>query len=242
MARVEALTDRLEQARQTRRAALAETETILSAALDHSFSDKVGRRVPIKELAEVRGGIQKTPQRVAGANPVRYLTVAHVLRDEVRLDDPRYFEVSAEELGRWRLEPGDVLVIEGNGSEDQIGRAALFCGEIEQCVHQNHVIRVRPNRQQIDPAFLNAYINSPAGRREVQQRGRTSTGLLSLSVGRIKEIEVPIPPLEQQREVVTHIEAVKSKSTELQRLQREVEAELTAFLPALLAKAFRGEL
>lgn len=75
-----------------------------------------------------------------------------------------------------------------------------------------------------------------------RQRGRASTGLLSLSVGRIKEIEVPVPPLEQQCEVVSHIEAVKTKSVELQRLQREVDAELASFVPALLAKAFRSEL
>jgi len=51
-----------------------------------------------------------------------------------------------------------------------------------------------------------------------------------------------VPPLEQQCEVVSHIEAVKTKSVELQRLQREVDAELASFVPALLAKAFRSEL
>jgi len=240
--RVEALTARLARARQARQAATAEAETVMQALLDRLFSEDAKRRVAIGDLGEVKGGIQKTPDRTPGANPVRYLTVAHVRRDEILVDDPRYFEVTPDELQRWRLQPGDVLVIEGNGSEDQIGRAALFTGEIKDCVHQNHVIRVRPNRAVIEPAFMNAFLNSPTGRREVRQRGHTSTGLLSLSVGRIKQIEVPVPPLERQREAIAQIDALRAKAAELARLQGETEALLASFAPALLAKAFRGEL
>src|ERR1700677_4174107 len=60
-------------------------------------------RQPIEALAEVRGGIQEEPHRAPGANPVRYLTVAHVHRNKILTDSPRYFEVSPEELERWRL-------------------------------------------------------------------------------------------------------------------------------------------
>lgn len=242
VARVEALTRRIDQARQARQAAIAEAETFLPAEMDRLFSAVNAERMPIRDLGEVRGGIQKTPDRLPGENPVRYLTVAHVRRDKILLDDPRYFEVSPDELKLRRLEAGDVLIIEGNGSADQIGRAALFRGEIADCVHQNHVIRVRPKRALIEPAFLNAFLNSPAGQQEVQNRGRTSTGLLSLSVGRIRTMEIPVPKLGVQRAIVARLDALRVKLDELQRLQREVEAELASFTPALLAKAFRGEL
>jgi hypothetical protein len=78
--------------------------------------------------------------------PVRYLTLAHVQRDRILTDNPRFFEVTPEEFERWRLLPGDLLIIEGNGSAEQIGRTALFRGEIDNCVHQDHVIRIRPDR------------------------------------------------------------------------------------------------
>lgn len=58
--------------------------------------------------------------------------------------DPRYFEVTLQKLAHWRLPPGDVLIVEGNESADEIGRTALFRGEIADCVYQNHLIRVRP--------------------------------------------------------------------------------------------------
>lgn len=210
--------------------------------MNRLFSAVDAETKTIASLGDVCGGIQKTPDRTPAANPVRYLTVAHVRRNEILLDDPRYLEVTPDELKRRRLEAGDVLIIEGNGSTDQIGRAALFRGEIPDCVHQNHVIRVRPNRHLIEPTFLNAFLNSPAGQQEVQDRGRTSTGLLSLSVGRIRSMEVPVPPLAEQRRIVARLDALSAKQTELRRLQTETGAELAAFTPALLAKAFRGEL
>ena len=63
-----------------------------------------------------------------------------------------------------------------------------------------------------------------------------------ISAKQIEAIAMPLPKREEQGRIVEHLDAVQAKLDELQRLQREVEAELTAFTPALLAKAFKGEL
>jgi type I restriction enzyme S subunit len=55
-------------------------------------------------------------------------------------------------------------------------------------------------------------------------------------------LPIPRPPRPIQEEVVRKLDALALKANELQLLQHEVEAELAAFVPALLAKAFRGEL
>src|SRR5262249_21773120 len=158
----------------------------------------------------------------------RYLTVAHVQRNRVLTDDPRYFEVTFEELERWRLLPGDVLIIEGNGSAEQIGRTALFRGEIENCVHQNHVIRIRPNQGRVMPEFLNWFLNSPVGQDAVQAQSRTTSGLRTLSVGRIKDIRVPVPALGKQREIVAELNALHVQVEGLTKLQTDTAAELDA--------------
>src|SRR5207245_2439293 len=183
----EELVAKIEEARGLRREALQEAEALGEAAAAKLIREaELGEALPIEQLAEVRGGIQKSPERIPGNNPVRYLTVAHVHRNRLDLSDPRYFEVNSAEINRWRLEAGDVLIIEGNGSADQIGRTALFRGEITPCVHQNHVIRIRPDQKRIEPEYFNLYLNSPVGQDEVQSRSRTTSGLRSLSVGRIK--------------------------------------------------------
>ena len=150
--------------------------------------------------------------------------------------------MNSEELDRWRLESGDVLIIEGNGSPKQIGRAALFRGEIPDCVHQNHVIRVRPNREVIDPEFFNSYLNSPIGQDEVLARSRTTSGLRNLSIGRIKQMAIPVPSLDKQHLIVAYLDNLQEKLEVLKRLQARTAAELDALLPSIQNKAFKGEL
>ena len=243
VAHIEELATSLEEARGLRRKAEEEAETIYSSTAVSLMKSLPNQEfVPIENIAEVRGGIQKGPHRLAGNNPVRYLTVAHVHRNKILLSDPRFFEVNPRELERWALKSGDVLIIEGNGSTDQIGRTALFRGEIDKCVHQNHVIRIRPNQEYIDPEYLNLYLNSPVGQEEVQSRSRTTSGLRNLSVGRIKSISILLPPLSEQRHIVTYLDNLQAKVDTLKQLQAETQAELDALLPSILDKAFKGEL
>lgn len=241
VARIEDLAARIAEASALRRTANEETQALAGSMATGLFSQCTDRK-PIGELTDVRGGIQKSPDRLPGANPVRYLTVAHVQRNRVLTSDVRFFEVSAAELERWRLLAGDVLIIEGNGSAEQIGRTALFRGEIDECVHQNHVIRIRPNPQRIDSQFLNAFLNCPTGQDAVRAQSRTTSGLRTLSVGRIKEIRVPVPRLVEQHRIVDRLEELTAKSDSLTTVQVAATAELDALMPAVLDRAFRGEL
>lgn len=243
VARIEELTATIEEARGLRHEALEEAETLVGA-VTVELLDKLDAapKLVIENIAEVRGGIQKSPDRLPGSNPVRYLTVAHVQRNKILLSDPRYFEVSPTEFDRRRLRAGDVLIIEGNGSADHIGRTAIFRGEIEDCVHQNHVIRIRPNRNIIEPDYLNLYLNSPIGQAEVRSRGRTTSGLLSLSVGRINQIQIPVPSCHEQCHIVAYLDSLQAKVDALKALQAETQVELDALMPSVLDKAFKGEL
>ena len=241
VAQIEGLAAKIEEANGVRQQATMETDALVGTSARKLFQEPPERQA-VEAIGEVRGGIQKGPHRAPGANPVRYLTVAHVQRNRILTSNPRYFEVTPEELDRWRVLSGDVLIIEGNGSAEQIGRTALFRGEIENCVHQNHVIRIRPNQQRILPEFLNSFLNSPAGQDAVQGQSRTTSGLRTLSVGRIKGIAVPVPSLSEQRRVVAYLEDLQKQTDTLKTLQAETSKELEALMPSILNKAFRGEL
>jgi len=243
VARIEELAAKIEEAQKLRRQAAEEAEGLAGSYAKDMFDlDGKYQKNLIEKICDVRGGIQKSSARIPGANPRRYITVAHVQRNWIDINDPRYFEVSDEELERWRLMKGDVLVIEGNGSAEQIGRTALFRGEIEDCVHQNHVIRVRPDQNEIVPEYLNAYLNSPPGQAQMRERSRTTSGLFNLSVGRIKSIEVPVPPLDEQRRIVARLDELQAQVDRLKKHQVRTAEELDALLPAVLERAFRGEL
>jgi type I restriction enzyme S subunit len=244
VARIEALARRVEEARRLRREATEEAEALWGSTAAELLTKEtdLGRH-SIGDICEVRGGLQKSPARAPRDHPTPYLTVAHVQRNRIDVgSDLRYFEVTTDELTRWRLEFGDLLIIEGNGSADQIGRVALFRNEIENCVHQNHVIRARPDRSKVNPEYLNAFLNSPLGQEEVQKRSRTTSGLRTLSVGRIQEIQVPLPTLAQQGQIVVQLSRVEAEVGNILRLQVETQKELDALMPSILANAFAGEL
>lgn len=104
----------------------------------------IGSSTMIGDMCDVRTGIQKQPSRRPKKNSYPFLRVANVPRGGLHLADVHQVELFKGEIDRYRLRSGDLLVVEGNGSPDQIGRAAIWREEIADCVHQNHLIRVRP--------------------------------------------------------------------------------------------------
>lgn len=193
------------------------------------------------EVTEIGGGIQKQPKRAPSRHPVPFLRVANVGRGTLDLDDVHLIEVFDGELARYGLRAGDLLVVEGNGSADQIGRAALWPGAIEPCVHQNHLIRVRPTRVVV-PAFLELYWNSPGGSHRVQSVASSTSGLHTLSTGKLKSLPVVVPPLEEQARIVAEVER---QLTFLDVCERTTYAELTrsaALRRSVLKSAFEGRL
>ena len=189
--------------------------------------------VRINDLAEVQGGIQKTQMR----NPVKqhfpYLRVANVQRDALRLEEIERFELTMEELERWRLVAGDLLIVEGNGSAEEIGRCAVWSGAIDPCVYQNHLIRVRCFQQDC-MAFIKLFLNAPSGAEEMKRLAITTSGLYNLSVGKIRNYAVPVPPLAEQSRIVTRVTQLRRLCADLRQRLAEREAVQARLAEALV--------
>lgn len=188
--------------------------------------------VRISDLAEVQGGIQKTQMRTPVKQHFPYLRVANVQRDALRLEEIERFELTMEELERWRLIAGDLLIVEGNGSAEEIGRCAVWTGAIDPCVYQNHLIRVRCFQQDC-MAFIKLFLNAPSGAEEMKRLAITTSGLYNLSVGKIRNYAVPMAPLAEQSRIVTRVTALRRLCADLrQRLaeRQSVQARLAEAL------------
>jgi len=204
--RLESLTETLESSLVVRGVEIADlTNSRIGRIPNHWKTATIGM------LSKVQGGIQKTKDRIPKSNYYRYLTVAHVQRKRIFLNDPRFFEASKEELEKYRLKIGDILIIEGNGNPDQVGRAALFRGEITDCIYQNHIIRIRVNADLIIPDYAIAFINSSHGREQIKLLGMSSSGLYTLSTNRIRSIVLPLPPLPEQRRIAAILATVDDR-------------------------------
>jgi type I restriction enzyme, S subunit len=182
---------------------------------------------------EVCGGIQKTPLRSPKANHFPYLRVENVQRGRLDLERVERFELQDGELERWQLRAGDLLVVEGNGSEREIGRCALWSGEIYPCVHQNHLIRCRPLEPALGP-FALLFLNSPSGMAEMRKLAITTSGLYSLSVGKIRSISLPLPPLDEQKRIVTKVATLMELCDGLEAKLRRAEAGASKLVAAVV--------
>lgn len=201
---------------------------------------KLWKWAPLRDLAVIKGGIQKQPKRAPRENAYPYLRVANVLRGRLDLSIIHQFELFEGELDVYRLEPGDLLVVEGNGSSAEIGRSALWNGEIPNCVHQNHIIRVRC--VVMEPRFIDLFWNSPIAAREIAALAVTSAGLYSLSTKKIGSVPVPVVPLDEQREIIRRAQELLTLADSLTARIVETSARVERSSQAVLAKAFRGDL
>ncbi len=195
----------------------------------------------VDQLGWVIGGLTKNPARRNLSLRLPYLRVANVYADEMRLDDIRTIGVTKAEFDRVSLLPGDLLIVEGNGSANQIGRVAQWDGTIKPCVHQNHLIKVRFGRY-IRPRWPLMWLLSPAGRSIVLHKASSTSGLHTLSLSKVRSLPMPLPPRLEQ------VEAERVAST-LRDATQIVEGGLGAGITradalrqSILKRAFEGRL
>ena len=254
--RIESLFTKLDVARAEAQSVVDEYELRRDAILYRAFTGELtaGWRekngIPdnswnterLEACFEVTGGIQKQKARIPKDNPVPYVTVANVLRNRIDLSEIRYFELFEGELEKYQLRSEDILVVEGNGSGNEIGRCAMWNAEIPVCVHQNHIIRVRKKGSRILPKYVLYYLNSPMGRTAMRVQAKTTAGLYNLSVGKVKSISIPMATTEEQVEIVSLLDSLLSKSMQEHDAAKEMIEGIDTTKKSILARAFRGEL
>jgi type I restriction enzyme S subunit len=215
-------------------------QRLADAAAESEMRPDFPRR-PMGEICDVKGGIQKQPTRRPVSNAYPFLRVANVLRNKLQLNDIHLIELFSGELERLRLKKDDLLIVEGNGSPNEIGRMAIWDGSIDPCVHQNHIIRARAGGDAL-PEFVAAYWNSPSGRRSVASVASSTSGLHTLSVSKIQAVLVPVPPLQIQRAVVERFQRSASLIDRAAEDCRALSVRAARLRQAILKRAFDGQL
>ena len=218
-------------------------DVLRNTILDLAFYDDAAymQEVEIANVAEVSGGIQKQPNRRPRENRYPFLRVANVGRGQLDLADVHEIELFEGEIERFRLRRGDMLVVEGNGSVNQVGRAALWSGEIDGCVHQNHLIRVRPGEALL-PEYLALCWNAPRTAQQVRSVASSTSGLHTLSTSKVKSIRIPLIPLLQQQETVARLEQHLRAIEAAQATAADAGTRVSVIRHAVLARAFSGQL
>ena len=211
-------------------------EGILRDAAPPAMASTAWPIVPLSSVGKVSYGLQKSPANRPGNHPRPYLRVANVQRAALDLAEMKYMDVPDKDMPNLRLAYGDVLLCEGN-SPDLVGRGAIWRNEIADCIHQNHVLRVRVDQAKLLPDYLLAVINSGHGQAYFRSKAKRTTNLASINSTEVAALPVPLPPLPQQEAALKllhyGIERAEHKALEAKQLRSKAWAafESTLFEP-----------
>ena len=226
-----------------RKGSIALLDEFLKSTFLEMFGDPVRNekgwdKIQLQKISEIQGGLQVTSKREINPIELPYLRVANVYRNFLDLSIIKTIKVTKEEAERARLEKGDILIVEGHGNPNEIGRSSIWDGSISYCLHQNHLIRVRVNYNFTVPIYVDYFINSPSGRQQMFKAGKTTSGLNTISSKIVKETVINLPPIELQTRFAQIVEKTEALKTQYQQSLQELEN----LYGSLSQRAFKGQL
>ncbi|WP_406395002.1 restriction endonuclease subunit S [Streptomyces sp. NBC_00882] len=168
-----------------------------------------------------------------------YLRVANVQAGSLNLESVAEITVPRSVARRSMLRPGDVLMTEG-GDLDKLGRGTVWQGELEGCLHQNHIFAIRPDPQHLVGRYLAYLTQSLYGRCYFESTGTKTTNLASTNSSKIQSFPLPLPPLEKQCYIVDYLDSETSRIGNLVRVQRELLEKLQERRAAGVVAAVSG--
>ena len=169
------------------------------------------RMTRVDEVATVGSGVT-LGKDTSGHKSVElpYLRVANVQDGYLDLDTIKTIRVPVDDVQKYRLEAGDVLMTEG-GDIDKLGRGTIWDGQIPDCLHQNHIFRIRANREVLEPSFYAIVVESDIAKRYFSRVAKRTTNLASTNKTQVRAFRFPIPPtLSEQRQIVEIVARSKS--------------------------------
>jgi type I restriction enzyme S subunit len=193
-------------------------------------------------IADLIGGVTKG-KNLEGKETVflPYLRVANVQDGYLDLAEIKHIEVEEGDKNKYRLEIGDVLYTEG-GDKDKLGRGAVWHGQIESCIHQNHIFRARVFGGLIRPNILSLYSQTKSAKRYFFRHAKQTTNLASINLTVLANLPIAIFCQIEQEQILQEIEARLSEADQLDQTLTASLQQAEALRQSILKKAFSGQL
>ena len=192
---------------------------------------------PLGELFEIGAGKTMSAAARAGDHKMPFLRTSNVLWDEIDLTAVDEMSIPAYELAEKRLRPGDLLVCEGG----EIGRAAIWNGEIDIISFQNHLHRLRPIRNDVEPRFYVYFLQAGFTQLGIFEGAGNKTTIPNLSRNRLAALDVPHPRIDEQRDIVRALSRIR-EAIKVHDQSTMVARDLKgAAMRTLFTRGLRGE-
>ena len=160
---------------------------------------------PLGELFEIGAGKSMSAAARNGPDKTPFLRTSNVFWDQIDLSTVDEMAIPEHELSKKLLQPGDLLVCEGG----EIGRAAIWHGEVETMSFQNHLHRLRPIVEGIEPHFYVYFLQSAFTQLGIFEGAGNKTTIPNLSRSRLAGLEVPQPEINEQIAIVATLSRIR---------------------------------
>jgi type I restriction enzyme S subunit len=241
VARIEELLSRVEEVKRLRKQAKEEAEQIMQAALRKVFSRAEEEGWEWKRLEDV---LTRKPQYGLTARSskakkeFRYIRISDISDDgTLKEDDSRFLDLSKNEFEKYKLEENDVLIARSG----TVGRIYLHEISSQKSVFASYLIRFKLDPNKVIPKFFFYYGLSPLYRKFIEKTLRT-VAQPNINAKKYCQLKIPIPPVGEQKKIVAYLDKIREIAKSLKELQQKTEEEIEKLAPAILDKAFKGQL
>jgi type I restriction enzyme, S subunit len=242
--RIAAILDQADALRAKRREALAQLDSLTQSIFIEMFGDPVSNpkgwpdTTTLGEVANIASGVTKGRNLISKVTrTVPYLAVANVQDKSLNLSGVKDIEATEDEIQRYQLKRDDLLLTEG-GDPDKLGRGTLWKNELPECIHQNHIFRVRLTSEAVTPLFLNWLVGSQRGKKFFLRSAKQTTGIASINMTQLRSFPLLLPPIEVQR----NFEKIALGIAEQHAIHTTSLTEIDTLFGSLQHRAFQGEL
>lgn len=197
---------------------------------------------PLGDVADIASGLTKGRRTQEPVHARPFLRAANVRDGLLDLEEVKTIDATDREAERFRLVEGDVLLVEGSGSPGRLGQGWVWEGQVEHCLHQNHVFRARPDKTRLLPRYLAWTLQSPAARGYFRRASKTTSGLATINRQQVGGLPIPLPPIRQQQYIIDELDTALAAAEAL-RLSLSIQMRAADVLRrTILHRAFVGEL
>jgi type I restriction enzyme S subunit len=242
--RIAAILDKADAIRRRRQEAARLADTLITSVFYEMFGDPGPnpKRWPTVRLGEIQaaplcnGAFRKNSDYTGSSHAIVWVKE---LFDGYVIDTApsRRFDPTEDEISRYSLELGDILFCRSSLKLEGTGYSNVFDGSDVPALFECHLIRLRPDKSQVDPLCLNFMLRTPSMRRRMVEMARTVT-MSTLGQGDIERLELPLPPLDLQARFARRLR----QTVKMLRANRAAQPDFDNLFNALVQRAFRGEL
>lgn len=226
--KIAAVLDKVSSLIAKRRQQLDKLDEMVKSRFIELFGDtllntKRWNEQPLESMADIVSGITKG-RKIKGQSIIKvpYMAVSNVKDGYIDWTTVKTIEATEQEIEQYRLLPDDVLMTEG-GDSDKLGRGAIIKKPLENCIHQNHIFRVRLNEAVILPGFFAEYLKHQKSKRYFIGCAKQTTGIASINMRQLKALPVLLPPLALQEQFAAFVAQIDKSKLEIQKSLEKLE-------------------